>query len=96
MSNNLKFGDIFFSKLIPNRSLRLLRKFSKNSNDRYFDFISEGWFVQGVMNNLDFGSEYEIKEFELLENYSKVNPSSFWYKIKKLVKLRVKFSLYYK
>lgn len=67
--NGLEAGKIWECSLFPKRSIRLIRIFFKNKGDRYFEFRPNGWMVQGITEGVDYGSEYEICEQDIIGNF---------------------------
>jgi hypothetical protein len=89
----MKSQEIWKSVIFPTRSIKLLRPFSKSPTDYYFEFRPNGWMVQGLDKDIPYGSEYEITQRNIEENFSQ---QQFFAILRKLFKLRFKFQIYYK
>ncbi len=90
---SMKSNEIWKSVIFPTRTIKLLRPFSRNIQDLYFEFRPNGWMVQGLDKSIPYGSEYEIMEKDIQNNFSKYQ---FFAIMKKIIKLRFKIQIYYK
>lgn len=89
----MKSKEIWKSVVFPTRTIKLLRPFNKSVGDYYHEFRPNGWMVQGLDKSIPYGSEYEITERDIQNNFSKYQ---FFAIMKKLFKMRFKFQIYYK